>query len=91
MAGIVVAATIIVLVALRINSPVRVLNPLSRIALLSGVCGLMGYIYYGIGLPGSSLLDGFPSGLRGLLVGFLCGLLPLIPILLVSRLGRKGT
>jgi hypothetical protein len=49
----------------------------------------VGYIYYGMGLPGSSLLDGVPSGLRGLLVGFLFGLLPLIPVLLLSLLGRK--
>jgi hypothetical protein len=71
------------------HPPVRILNPLSRIALLSGLCGLVGYIYYGMGLPGSSLLDGVPSGLRGLLVGFLFGLLPLIPVLLLSLLGRK--
>jgi hypothetical protein len=83
------AASIVVLVARATDSPLRVLNLLSRVALLSGACGLLGYIYYGIGLPGSNLFDGIPSGLRGLVVGFLCGLLPLIPVLLLSLLNRR--
>jgi hypothetical protein len=68
----------------------RAVNPLSRAALLSGACGLMGYIYYGLGLPGSSAVDGVAAGLRGLLVGFICGLLPLIPILVLARWGRRS-
>lgn len=87
--GIIAAASTVVLVARAMSPRMGVLNPLSRIALLSGVFGLVGYIYYGMGLPGSSLLDGVPSGLRGLLVGFLCGLLPVIPVLLLSLLDRK--
>jgi beta-N-acetylhexosaminidase len=87
--GILAAASIVVLVARAMQPASRILNPLSQVALLSSVFGLLGYIYYGIGLPGSRLLDGVPPGLRGLLVGFLCGLLPLIPVLLLSLLGRK--
>jgi beta-N-acetylhexosaminidase len=88
--GILTAASIVMLVGRGMNPPTRALNPLSRIALLSGVCGLVGYSYYGMGLPGSNLLDGVPPGLRGLLIGFLCGLLPLIPVLLLSRLRRRN-
>jgi hypothetical protein len=64
------------------------LNPTSRAALLSGVCGLVGYVYYGLGLPGSSIVDGIMPGLRGLLIGFLWGLLPLFPMLVLLRLGK---
>jgi hypothetical protein len=61
----------------------------SSMALLSTICGLAGYLYYGLGLPGSSLVDGILPGLRGLLVGFVCGLLPLTVVFVLSRLGRE--
>jgi hypothetical protein len=90
-AGIAAAAGVTMVVAYGMQPPGPVLNPISRTVLLSVACGLLGYIYYGIGLPGSSLLDGVPPGLRGLLVGFSCGLLPLIPIVLLSRVVRRDT
>jgi beta-N-acetylhexosaminidase len=51
-----------------------------RVALWSVLCGLAGYLFYGLGLPGSSLVAGVSPGLRGLLIGFCCGLLPLMAI-----------
>ena len=51
-----------------------------RAVLWSVVCGLAGYLFYGLGLPGSVLLEGMAPGLRGLLIGFVCGLLPLVVI-----------
>ena len=49
-----------------------------QVALWSVVCGLAGYLFYGLGLPGSGFLEGMAPGLRGLLVGFGFGLLPLL-------------
>ena len=54
-----------------------------RVALWSVVCGLAGYLFYGLGLPGSDLMMGVSPGLRGLLIGFGCGLLPLLAIVWV--------
>ncbi len=53
-------------------------DPGVRLPLWSAVCGLVGYVFYGLALPGSSLLEGVIPGLRGLLIGFACGLLPLV-------------
>ena len=53
------------------------LPSLARLALWSGVCGLIGYLFYGLGLPGSRWLEPVLPGLRGLIVGFVFGLLPL--------------
>jgi hypothetical protein len=39
--------------------------------------GLVGYLFYGLALPGSVVLEGMAPGLRGLLIGFAFGLLPL--------------
>jgi hypothetical protein len=55
-------------------------NPSLRIALWSLVCGLAGYLVYGLGLPGSAYLEDVAPGLRGLLIGFGCGLLPLLAV-----------
>ena len=68
----------------------RIVTPLSRAALLGGGCGLAGYVYYGLGLPGSVVLDGILPGLRGLLIGFVCGLVPVQLILLLARLSERG-
>ncbi len=65
----------------RLNT--RIWNPLGRVALWSVVCGLAGYLFYGLGLPGSGLMTGVSPGLRGLLIGFGCGLLPLLAIVWV--------
>ena len=60
-------------------------DPLLGAALCSGVCGLAGYLYYGLGLPGSHFLEGVTPGLRGLLIGLGCGLLPLVAVIWLSR------
>jgi len=69
----------------RVHLHTRIQRLFPGVVLWCGICGLMGYLYYGLGLPGSSLLDGIPPGLRGLLIGLVWGLLPLIPILWLSR------
>ena len=53
-------------------------DPGVRLPLWSAVCGLAGYVFYGLALPGSGILEGVIPGLRGLLIGFACGLLPLV-------------
>ncbi len=68
----------------------RMVNPASRAALLSGACGLAGYIYYGLGLPGSTVIDGLAPGLRGLVVGSACGLVPLLLVMPFIRLGDRN-
>ncbi len=62
-----------------------------RVALWSVVCGLAGYLFYGLGLPGSSLVAGVSPGLRGLLIGFCCGLLPLLAIVWMWVRGRYSS
>jgi beta-N-acetylhexosaminidase len=60
-----------------------------RALLWSIACGLLGYLFYGLGLPGSSFLEGVTPGLRGFFLGLGCGLLPLVAVLwLVSRKGE---
>jgi hypothetical protein len=55
-----------------------------QLALWSLVCGLAGYLFYSLGLPGSSILEGMTPGLRGLLIGFGFGLLPLFAVAWLS-------
>ncbi len=66
------------------------LNSPLRITLWSLVCGLAGYLFYGLALPGSGFLEGLTPGLRGLLIGFVCGLFPLVVIPWMSMRGRKS-
>ena len=89
LAGILAAGGLIVLVGRGARLTVRIVTPVSRAALLGGVCGLAGYVYYGLGLPGSDIVDGIMPGLRGLLIGFVCGLVPVLLILLLARLGER--
>lgn len=89
-AGIVAAGSIVMVAGRTMAIETHAANPVSRAVLLSGACGLMGYIYYGLGLPGSSAVDGVAAGLRGLLVGFVFGLLPLIPLLILARWGKRS-
>jgi beta-N-acetylhexosaminidase len=58
----------------------RTLRSCVRIALWSGVGGLVGYIYYGLGLPGSQFLESVVPGLRGFLIGVVFGLPPLLAV-----------
>jgi beta-N-acetylhexosaminidase len=89
LAGIVAASGVVVLLGRGAQLRSRIVTPLSRAVLLSVAFGLAGYVYYGLGLPGSDLVDEIMPGLRGLLVGFVCGLVPVILILLVARLGER--
>jgi beta-N-acetylhexosaminidase len=88
--GVVAAGGVVVLVGGGAHVTARIVTPLSRAALLSGACGLAGYIYYGLGLPGSSIVDGIMPGLRGLLIGFVCGLVPLLLVFLIVRLSERS-
>ena len=63
-------------------------NMPGRVALWSVVCGLAGYLFYGLGLPGSGFVAGVSPGLRGLLIGFGCGLLPLVAVAWMWIRGR---
>jgi hypothetical protein len=67
------------------------MQPLVRLALWSGVTGLVGYLFYGLGLPGSGLVAGVIPGLRGLIVGFAWGLLPLAYVALISWRERRAS
>jgi len=64
----------------RLHLQTPVVTPFGRAMLWSSISGLTGYLFYGLGLPGSQLLEGILPGLRGLVVGFGWGLLPLLPI-----------
>lgn len=82
------AGTIVFQVGRRTDRKARMLSPLFRVALLSGVFGLAGYVYYGLGLPGSEVIDGVNPGLRGFLIGFAWGLVP--PLLMLALFRRTG-
>jgi hypothetical protein len=60
-----------------------------RLSLWSAVCGLAGYLFYGIGLPGSRVLEGVTPGVRGLIIGLVCGLLPLAYAIVFAWRGRR--
>jgi len=68
-----------------------VLRSLGRAALWSVMCGLAGYLFYGLGLPGSDFLTGVSPGLRGLLIGLGCGLLPLAVVFWMWARGRYSS
>jgi beta-N-acetylhexosaminidase len=61
-----------------------------RLALWSVVCGLAGYLLYGLGLPGTGFLEGVAPGIRGLLIGFGFGLLPLAAVVWLSNRAAQG-
>jgi beta-N-acetylhexosaminidase len=88
--GMVAAGGVVIVVGRGAHVTAPMMTPLSRAALLSGACGLAGYIYYGLGLPGSRIVDGIMPGLRGLFVGFVCGLAPLLLIFLLVRLSQRS-
>jgi beta-N-acetylhexosaminidase len=87
--GMVLAGSAVYRVGLRLNRDADAWNPSLRLALWSGVCGLLGYLFYGLALPGSSILEPVPPGVRGLLIGLMCGLLPLAASFLVHRQGKQ--
>lgn len=91
LAGMAGAAGVVRATAERAKLEARRWNPPLRLALWSGVCGLIGYLVYGLGLPGTAFLGPLPAGVRGLLIGLTCGILPLgaIPWLRSRRLRRR--
>jgi hypothetical protein len=82
------AGTIVFQVGRRIDKGGHTSNRTFQAVLLSGVFGLIGYVYYGLGLPGSAVVDGVSPGLRGFLIGFAWGFLP--PILMLPLLRRTA-
>ena len=90
MVGMVAAGGVIVLVGRGAQLTARIVTPISRAVLLGGVCGLAGYVYYGLGLPGSGIIDGIMPGMRGLLIGFVCAFVPVLLLLLLARLSRRS-
>ncbi len=88
--GVVAAGGLVAAVSKGTHVTAGMVSPPSRAALLSGACGLAGYIYYGLGLPGSTIIDGLTPGLRGLTVGFAWGLVPLLLVIMYLRLSRRS-
>jgi beta-N-acetylhexosaminidase len=75
--GMMTAGGLVWAVGAAVRLRARYWNPALRIALWSLVCGLVGYLFYGLALPGSGFLEGVSPGLRGLMIGFGFGLAPL--------------
>lgn len=78
--GMVAAGGVVLAITWRLDPQAHTSGWVVRIVLWSVACGLAGYLFYGLGLPGSALLEGVAPGARGLLIGFVCGLLPLVAI-----------
>jgi hypothetical protein len=89
--GMVAAGSAVMAAGSRMASQTRAARPSLRVLLWSGVCGLVGYLFYGFGLPGSVILEGMEPGLRGLIIGLVCGLLPVIPVVWLTRGRGSGT
>ncbi len=88
--GMVAAGGVVMVVGGGLRVTARIVTPLSRAALLSGALGLAGYIYYGLGLPGSGIVDKIVPGLRGLVVGFAWGMVPLLLIFVLARFRERA-
>jgi hypothetical protein len=74
------AAIVVFLAAVATGLQVDAGKPAIRVTLWSLVFGLAGYLFYSLGLPGSDILEDVTPGLRGFLIGFGCGLLPLVAV-----------
>jgi hypothetical protein len=74
------AGGVVLLVARSVDLRTDVLHSPAQLALWSGACGLGGYLFYGLALPGSAVVESMAPGLRGLLNGFVWGLLPLLAV-----------
>jgi beta-N-acetylhexosaminidase len=89
--GMVAAAGLVLLVGGRMGIQTGIGNPAAWAALWSLACGLLGYLLYGLGLPGTGPLEDVAPGLRGFAIGFGCGLLPLVVLVWRSvRAARSG-
>ena len=80
MPGMMAAGMIVLIIGRRAGSGSRAESLVTRLPLWSWVCGLAGYLFYGLGLPGSGVLERVTPGVRGVLIGFGCGLLPLLGV-----------
>jgi hypothetical protein len=85
--GMVSAAGLVLGAVVRTGLDARLGSQAIRLALWSLICGLAGYLLYGLGLPGTGFLAEIPAGLRGLVIGFAFGLLPLA--LVAFKLGAE--
>jgi hypothetical protein len=83
--GAAAAGGVVLLVARIVELPTNVVNAPAQLALWSGACGLGGYLFYGLALPGSAVVESMAPGLRGLLIGFVWGLLPLLAVGYLKR------
>ena len=86
--GMGLAGAIVFQLGSRLDRRAHTSNRTFQAVLLSGVFGLVGYVYYGLGLPGSAVVDGISPGLRGFLVGFAWGFVPTVAML--PLLGRTA-
>ena len=82
--GVLGASGVVMAVGRGMNLHTRTRNRFRRVVLWSLVCGLAGYLFYGLGLPGSGFLENVTPGLRGFLAGSAAGLLPLVAVFWLS-------
>jgi hypothetical protein len=80
LAGALAAAVLVFLIGTALRLRARYWNPALRVALWSLVFGTAGYIWYALGLPGSEYLEDLDPMVRGLAIGFACGLIPLVAV-----------
>jgi beta-N-acetylhexosaminidase len=78
--GIVASAGVVALSGRAVQLHRHAASKLVQLILWSGICGLAGYLFYSLALPGSGFWEGLPPGVRGASIGFLCGLLPLVGV-----------
>lgn len=76
--GMGLAGGLVTAVVRQVPHGARFWDPPARSALWSAICGLVGYLFYGLGLPGSGFLESIRPGLRGLVIGLGAGLIPLL-------------
>lgn len=87
--GMVAAGGLVFAAGTALHLQSRYWNPALRIALWSLVSGLVGYLFYGLALPGSGFLEGLTPGLRGLVIGFGSGLAPLAAVAWLAARQRE--
>jgi beta-N-acetylhexosaminidase len=80
LAGMFGAGLIVLVVGRALGLQSRLWSRILQVALWSLVAGLAAYLYYALELPGTEFLETIQPGLRGLLIGFVAGLLPLLTL-----------
>jgi beta-N-acetylhexosaminidase len=80
LAGMLGAGLIVLGVGRALGLQSRLWSRALQVALWSLVAGLAAYLYYALELPGTEFLETIQPGLRGLLIGFVAGLLPLLTL-----------